>query len=216
MYWIDISNISGTDIVASMVVFQNGKPHKSDYKRFKIKSLEGQDDYAAMREVIVRRFSNYIDNKSGFTCLPDLLLIDGGVIHAKTAQEVLRSLSPNLSVMGMVKDDHHKTRALVSPDGAEIRIDHQQYIFSFIGTIQEETHRFAISYHRELRSKRLKYSELDRIDGIGPVRKKELLKHFKSIKAIENASVADLSQVIPQKTAEAVYSYFQNRRKGTF
>lgn len=212
----DISNISGTDIVASMVVFQNGKPHKSDYKRFKIKSLEGQDDYAAMREVIVRRFSNYIDNKSGFTCLPDLLLIDGGVIHAKTAQEVLRSLSLNLLVMGMVKDDHHKTRALVSPDGAEIRIDHQQYIFSFIGTIQEETHRFAISYHRELRSKRLKYSELDRIDGIGPVRKKELLKHFKSIKAIENASVADLSQVIPQKTAEAVYSYFQNRRKGTF
>ena len=152
----DISNISGTDIVASMVVFMNGRPHKSDYKRFKIRTIDGQDDYAAMREVIMRRFTNYLESKTGFLDLPDLLLIDGGVNHAKTAQEVLSSLGLDLFVIGMVKDDHHKTRALVTPEGSEIRIDNQQYVFSFIGTIQEETHRFAISYHRELRSKRLK------------------------------------------------------------
>lgn len=211
----DISNISGTDIVASMVVFMNGRPHKSDYKRFKIRTIDGQDDYAAMREVIMRRFTNYLESKTGFLDLPDLLLIDGGINHAKTAQEVLFSLGLDLFVIGMVKDDHHKTRALVTPEGSEIRIDNQQYVFSFVGTIQEETHRFAISYHRELRSKRLKRSELDKIEGIGPVRKKELLKHFKSIKAIENATVTDLSIVIPKNSAEAVYTYFQNKKKGS-
>jgi excinuclease ABC subunit C len=204
----DISNISGTDIVASMVVFQDGKPRKSDYKRFKIEGLDGQDDYASMHQVLTRRFVHYQNGDKGFEEAPNLLLIDGGITHAQTAVNALSALGLTMPVFGMVKDDRHRTRALVTPDGQEIRIDNQQAVFSLIGNIQEETHRFAITYHRQLRSKRLRYSELDQIPGIGPKRKQELLKTFKSLTAIGQASLNELERLLPKDAAMAVYLHF--------
>ena len=208
----DISNISGTDIVASMVVFQDGKPKKSEYKRFKIQDLPGQDDYASMHQVLFRRLTHYKAGDRGFSNAPDLLLIDGGVNHANVAVGVLRELGLSFPVFGMVKDDRHRTRALVTPEGQEIRIDNNQAIFSLIGNIQEETHRFAITYHRQLRSKRLHYSELDGIPGIGPKRKQELLKQFKSLSAIGQATLPELERLLPKDAAMAVYSHFQEKR----
>ena len=204
----DISNISGTDIVASMVVFQDGKPRKSDYKRFKVEGLSNQDDYASMHQVVKRRFVHYQAGDKGFDEKPDLLLIDGGMVHAQTAVAALAELGLQMNVFGMVKDDRHRTRALVTPDGREIRIDNQQAVFSLIGNIQEETHRFAITYHRQLRSKRLRYSELDSIAGIGPKRKQELLKTFKSISTISQASLNELERLLPKDAAMAVYLHF--------
>lgn len=204
----DISNISGTDIVASMVVFQDGKPRKTDYKRFKIEDLITQDDYASMAQVVRRRFAHFLQQDKGFEKRPDLLLIDGGAVHAQTAVEALKELGLELTVFGMVKDDRHRTRALVTPDGKEIRIDNQQAVFSLVGNIQEETHRFAITYHRSLRSKRLRYSELDQIPGIGPKRKQELLKTFKSLTAIGQASLPELERLLPKDAAMAVYRHF--------
>ena len=204
----DISNISGTDMVASMVVFEDGKPKKSEYKRFKIQDLPGQDDYAAMRQVVYRRFSHLKAGDKGFDKAPDLLLIDGGIAHATAACQILNELELQIRTLGMVKDDRHRTRALVTPDGAEIRIDSNQSVFALIGNIQEETHGFAISYHRKLRSKRLRGSTLDAIPGIGPKRKEELLKAFRSISAIAEASILELEHHLPQKTAAEVYRHF--------
>ena len=204
----DISNISGTDIVASMVVFEDGKPKKKDYKRFKIEALTNQDDYESMRQVVRRRFSHFKAGDTGFDTAPDLLLIDGGIAHARAAVEALEQLGLQMNVFGMVKDDRHRTRALVTPEGEEIRIDSNQSVFSFIGNIQEETHRFAITYHRQLRSKRLRYSELDSIPGIGPKRKQELLKQFKSLTAIGQADLSELERILPKDAAAAVYSHF--------
>ena len=204
----DISNISGTDIVASMVVFQDGKPHKSDYKRFKLEDLTNQDDYASMHQVVKRRFAHYKAGDKGFDEAPDLLLIDGGVNHANVAVAALQELELSFPVFGMVKDDRHRTRALVTPEGQEIRIDNNQAIFSLIGNIQEETHRFAITYHRQLRSKRLRYSELDGIPGIGPKRKQELLRQFKSLTAIGQATLPELERLLPKDAAAAVYHHF--------
>ena len=208
----DISNIAGTDIVASMVVFEDGKPKKSDYKRFKIEGLTDQDDYASMRQVITRRFTRLKDGDKGFDTAPDLLLIDGGITHARASLEVLEDLELHLPVYGMVKDDRHRTRALVTPDGGQIAIDSVQAVFALIGNIQEETHRFAITYHRSLRSKRLRYSELDSIPGIGPKRKQDLLKTFKSLTAMADASLQELERLLPRDAALAVYEHF--RRKG--
>ena len=204
----DISNISGTDIVASMVVFQDGKPKKKDYKRFKLEALTNQDDYESMRQVVRRRFSHYKDGDAGFDEAPDLVLIDGGIAHARAAVEALEQLNLRMNVFGMVKDDRHRTRALVTPEGEEIRIDSNQSVFAFVGTIQEETHRFAITFHRQLRSKRLKYSELDSIPGIGPKRKQDLLKHYKSLTAIGQADLTDLERLLPKDAASAVYQHF--------
>ncbi len=209
----DISNISGTDIVASMVVFVDGKPHKSEYKRFKVEDLTDQDDYASMRQVVSRRFARYLSGDSGFEKKPDVLLIDGGSVHATAVEEVLNEMGLVLPVFGMVKDDRHRTRALVTAKGDEIGIDTQQNIFALIGNIQEETHRFAITYHRKLRSQRLKYSELDKIPGVGPKRKQALLKTFKSLTGIRQAELSELERVLPKDAAAAVYEYFQN--KGT-
>ena len=209
----DISNISGTDIVASMVVFRDGKPYKKDYKRFKVEALTNQDDYESMRQVIRRRFTHYKDGDAGFDAAPDLLLIDGGIAHARVAVEALDQLDLHFNVFGMVKDDRHRTRALVTPEGEEIRIDNNQTVFSFIGTIQEETHRFAITYHRQLRSKRLKYSELDTIPGIGPKRKQDLLKQFKSLSAISQADLYELERILPRDAATAVYNHFHSQEK---
>lgn len=210
----DISNISGTDIVAGMVVFSDGKPHPSEYKRFKLDELPGQDDYAAMETVIARRFNSYLRNEKGFNILPDLLLIDGGVVHAQTALRVLQSLEIAIPVFGMVKDDKHRTRALVTPDGEEICITVQQSVFSLVGRIQEETHRFAIGYHKKLRQKRLRYSELDKIPGIGEKRKQDLLKTFKSISGIREAHLSELERILPKNAADAVYNHFHGLQKG--
>jgi len=204
----DISNISGTDIVAGMVVFQDGKPRKSDYKRFKLEGLAGQDDYASMEQVVRRRFAHYVTGDKGFDVLPDLLLIDGGIAHANVAHQVLSQLELQIPVFGMVKDDRHRTRALVTPDGLEIGIDGSQAVFALIGNVQEETHRFAITYHRKLRSKRLRYSELDGIPGIGPKRKQELLKLFKSLTGIAQATLTELERILPKDAAAAVYHHF--------
>lgn len=210
----DISNTAGADIVASMVVFQDGKPKRSEYKRFKINDLSAPDDYASMHQVITRRYSHMKRGNSGFESVPDLLLIDGGAAHARTASDALYSLGLCLNVFGMVKDDRHRTRMLVAPDGREIRIDSQQAVFSLIGNIQEETHRFAITFHRQLRSKRLRYSELDTISGIGPKRKQELLKTFKSLAAIGEAELEELQRVLPKDAAYAVYQHFHKNREG--
>ena len=204
----DISNISGTDIVAGMVVFQDGKPCKRDYKRFKLEGLENQDDYASMAQVLWRRFTHYLSADPGFEQAPDLVLIDGGINHANVAVSVLRELKLSFPVFGMVKDDRHRTRALVTPGGGEIRIDNNQAIFSFIGNIQEETHRFAITYHRNLRSKRLRYSELDGIPGIGPKRKQQLLRQFQSLSAISHATLPELERILPKDAANAVYQFY--------
>ena len=207
----DISNISGTDIVASMVVFKDGKPKKSEYKRFKVEGLTNQDDYASMHQVVKRRFAHYKAGDKGFEEAPDLLLIDGGINHARIACQALEELGLTMNVFGMVKDDRHRTRALVTPEGREIGIDRQQAVFALIGNIQEETHRFAITYHRQLRSKRLRYSELDGIPGIGPKRKQELLKQFKSLTAIGKATLPELEQLLPKDAAAAVYHHFREK-----
>ena len=209
----DISNISGTDIVASMVVFQDGKPRKSDYKRFRLEGLRNQDDYASMEQIIRRRFTHYKAGDKGFAEAPDLLLIDGGVNHSNVALRALRELDLQFPVFGMVKDDRHRTRALVTPEGREIRIDNNPAVFSLIGRIQEETHRFAITYHRQLRSRRLRYSELDEIPGIGPKRKQELLRQFKSLAAIGKATLPELERVLPRDAAAAVYHHFRAKEE---
>ena len=204
----DISNTSGADIVASMVVFKDGRPYKSDYKRFKVEGLDAPDDYASMRQVLFRRFAHYLNGDAGFECLPDLLLIDGGITHSQTALDVLEELKISVLVLGMVKDDKHRTRALVTPNGKEVAIETQPSVFSLIGNIQEETHRFAITFHRQLRSKGLRYSELDRIPGVGDKRKQDLLKYFKSLTAIREATVYELERCLPHNVALAVYEHF--------
>ena len=204
----DISHIAGTDIVASMVVFVDGKPRKSDYRHFKLENMDDQDDYGAMRQVLHRRFAHYLQQDKGFAQKPDCLLIDGGIAHAHAVAEELASMGIALPTYGMVKDDRHRTRALVTPEGQELGIHTNPALFSLIGAIQEETHRFAITYHKKLRSQRLRASELDEIPGIGEVRKQKLLRQFKSVKAIRNAQVEELRQVVPESAARAIYDYF--------
>ena len=205
----DVSNIAGTDIVASMVVFSDGKPLKSAYRHFKLEGLEEQDDYASMRQVLSRRFAHYLAGDRGFETAPELLLIDGGEEHARAVRETLEPMGITIPIFGMVKDDRHRTRALITPEGQEIGISGQQSVFALIGSIQEETHRFAISYHRKLRSKRVQGSTLDRIPGIGPARRQALLKRFHTISAIREASLEELLTVLPRDTANAVFEYFR-------
>ena len=209
----DISNISGTDIVAGMVVFKNGKACNREYKHFRIRGLDDQDDYSSMHQAVYRRFKHYIDRDAGFCEPPNLVLIDGGANHAKTACDALQMLGLEFPVLGMVKDDRHRTRSLISANGLEIGIDTNPAVFSLIGEIQEETHRFAISYHRKLRSNRLKASVLDNIEGIGPKRKQLLLKKFKSISAIKSATLIQLEQYLPKDAAASVYNYFHRNIK---
>lgn len=209
----DISNISGTDIVASQVVYVDGKPSKSDYKKYKLQGMENQDDYGSMHQVLYRRFARYIAKDQGFDQAPDLLLIDGGVNHANVALTTLADMGLHFPVFGMVKDDRHRTRALVTPQGQEIRIDNNQAIFALIGQIQEETHRFAITFHRQMRSKRLSHSALDNIPGIGPKRKQELLKQFKSITGIRAAGISELQRILPRDAAMAVYRHFHQEEE---
>ena len=204
---------SGTDIVGSMVVFKDGKPIKSQYKKFKIRDMEDQDDYGSMCQMVARRIERYLSADQGFCDEPELMLIDGGAVHAAAVLAIVNSYGLNWPVFGMVKDDRHRTRALVTANNQIIAIDNHQAVFSLIGNIQEETHRFAITYHRTLRSKRLSRSSLDNIPGIGPKRKEQMLKMFKSISAIKEASVLDLEQILPRTTAKAVYDHFHNTKE---
>ena len=211
----DISNLAGTDIVASMVVFQDGKPLKSAYKRFKVEGLTDQDDYASMHQVLLRRLTHYVQQDAGFAEKPDVLLIDGGIEHARVAEDVLQTLGLSIPAYGMVKDDRHRTRALVTAAGDEIAISAVPLVFALIGTIQEETHRFAITYQRTLRSRRMKASGLEDIPGIGEKRRQALLKKFRSVKAISQAGQAELEQVLPLPAAQAVYRHFHPQEGGT-
>ncbi len=204
----DISNTAGADTTGSMVVFEGAKPKKSDYRKFKIKTVEGQDDYGAMKEVLRRRFSEYQAGSEKFRELPSLLLIDGGQGHARAAEAVLSELAIDLPVYGMVKDDHHRTRALVTSDGRELGIRATPVLFSLIGRIQEEAHRFAISYHRTLRAKRGYSSELSQIPGIGEKRREKLLDRFGSLRKIREASLEELCEALPAGAAGVVYNYF--------
>ena len=203
----DISNLGDTGIVAAMTVFVDGKPLKRDYKKFRIKDLEIRDDYASMFQAVYRRFKRYVDGDKSFAPLPELLLIDGGANHAAKAEEAVRELGLEVPIFGMVKDDRHRTRALISAEGREIGISSNQAVFSLVGNIQEETHRSAIEYQRSLRSESYG-STLDKIPGVGPTRRNELIKHFKSVKAVREAGLEELCQCLPKNTAQAVYDYF--------
>ena len=205
----DVSNLGDTGIVAAMTVHVDGRPFKRAYKKFRIKDMPVRDDYASMRQAVYRRFKHYVDGDESFSPFPELLLIDGGENHAKVAVDALRELKLNVPVFGMVKDDRHRTRALISPDGHEIGINSNQAVFALVGNIQEETHRFAIEYQRALRNEGY-VSALDRIDGVGPKRRADLIKYFKTVKAIRAASVSQLNLVVPKNTAQAVYDYFHN------
>ena len=210
----DISNTGSSDIVASMVVYVDGKPLKRDYRRFKLKDMDGPDDYASMEQVLRRRFRRYLDGDEKFSDKPDLLLIDGGHEHVKVAARVLEELELSIPAFGMVKDDRHRTRALVHPDGREIGIQSIPAVFALIGQIQEETHRFAIEYHRQLQAGHVKISVLDKIPGVGEKRRQQLLKQFKTVKAIKAASLEQLQEVVPSNTAQAVYDFFHTEPQG--
>ena len=212
----DISNISGFANVGSMVVYEKGKPKRSDYRKFRIKSVSGPDDYACMHEVLERRFLHGIrESEAGdkeldsFTRFPDLILMDGGRGQVNIALEVLKDLDISIPVCGMVKDDNHRTRGLYY-NNVEIPIDKTSEGFRLITRIQDEAHRFAIEYHRSLRSKGQVKSVLDDIPGIGPARRKALMRYYKSLEDIRNATAEELSRVpeLNIRTAEEIYRFF--------
>ena len=225
----DISNINGFENVGSMVVYEKGRPKKSDYRKFRIKTVTGPDDYACMREVLTRRFSHgleetkeledkQLDKEFGsFTRFPDLLLMDGGRGQVNIALEVLQELNISIPVCGMVKDDFHRTRGLYF-NNVEVPIDTRSEGFKLITRIQDEAHRFAIEYHRSLHSKGQIKSSLDSIPGVGPTRRKALMRHFDSIADIKEASVEELCQVpeIPQHIAEGIYNFFHDGQDEVF
>lgn len=211
----DISNTSGFASVGSMIVYEKGKPKRNDYRKFRIKSVQGPDDYASMEEVLTRRFRHGLEElengeeTGSFTAFPDLILMDGGRGQVNVALAVLEKLNLQIPVCGMVKDDSHRTRGLYY-NNVEIPIDRHSEGFKLITRIQDEAHRFAIEFHRKLRSQGQVHSVLDEIKGIGPARRKALMKHYASIEEIKNASVEEL-KILPsmnEKTAKEVYSFF--------
>ncbi len=217
----DISNTSGFETVGSMVVYENGKPKRADYRKFKIQTIHGPDDYAAMYEMLTRRFvhgrkeqeelrdKNLDESLGSFTKYPDLILMDGGKGQVGIALRVLEELNLNIAVCGMVKDDNHRTRGLFYHN-EELPIKKSSELFHLITRIQDETHRFAIEYHRTLRQKSQVHSILDDINGIGPTRRRALMKHFKSLEAIQAAEIEDI-MIVPamnRKAAETVYAFF--------
>lgn len=210
----DISNLAGSDNVAGMVVFKNGRPYKSSYRRFKIKGFVGQDDYASMAEVIERRLDEYEKNKEsgeGFGRLPDLILLDGGKGQVAAVRAVLqRKGYSRIPLFGMVKDDKHRTRAITG-DGGEIAINSKRSAFTLVSTIQDEVHRFAIGYHHATRKKKAFSSSLTDIPGVGETRAKSLLKFFKTVKRIKEADIEELMNApsMNRPTAEAIYNYYR-------
>ncbi|MDD5945823.1 MAG: excinuclease ABC subunit UvrC [Clostridia bacterium] len=211
----DISNTQGFESVASMVVFENGRAKSSDYRKFKIKTVTGANDFASMEEVITRRLEHYIREKEetgSFTRLPDMIFVDGGRTQITAALNAMESTGIHIPVCGMVKDDRHRTRGLLYND-REIELKPNSEGFKLITRIQDEVHRFAIEYHRKLRSDVQVHSVLDDIEGIGPKRRKALMKHFGDIESIKNAEVGDLLEVegMTIKTAENVYAFFRRQ-----
>lgn len=223
----DISNISGYESVGSMVVFENGRPKRSDYRKFRIKTVTGPNDYASMKEVLTRRFTHGMEEQKqlknqgvekefgSFTRFPDLLMMDGGKGQVNIALEVMEQLGLSIPVCGMVKDDSHRTRGLYYQN-VEIPIDRHSEGFRLITRIQDEAHRFAIEYHRSLRSKSQVRSILDEIPGIGDTRRKALMRSFQSLDAVREASVEELCQVpgMNRAAAESVYQFFRRKEKG--
>ena len=217
----DISNISGAESVGSMVVFEDGDAKKSDYRKFRIKSVIGPDDYSSLKEVIERRFRRGVEEKkedknSSFSNFPDLIMMDGGKGQVNAAKEILDKLNLNLEICGLVKDDFHRTRGIIY-NNEEFNVDLNSRAYKMIYKIQEEAHRFAINYHRNLRSKTMFKSELDDIKLIGPKRKENLLKHFKSIDKIKNANIEELMEVesMNEKSAESIYEHFRRAKNGS-
>ncbi len=222
----DISNISGFANVGSMVVYEKGKPKRSDYRKFRIKSVTGPDDYACMKEVLTRRLMHGLEERhelevreidaqyGSFTKFPDLILMDGGRGQVNICLQVLDELGIKIPVCGMVKDDNHRTRGLYF-NNVELPIDRRSEGFKLITRIQDEAHRFAIEYHRSLRSKAQVKSSLDEIPGVGPARRKALMRHFKSIEEIRTAEIEELSAIpeIPERAATEIYEYFHNTGK---
>ena len=220
----DISNINGFENVGSMVVYEKGKPKRSDYRKFKIKSVSGPDDYACMREVLTRRFRHGMEESKeleeqemdqeygSFTKFPDLILMDGGRGQVNIALSVLEELGSDIPVCGMVKDDNHRTRGLYYHN-IELPIDTHSEGFKLITRIQDEAHRFAIEYHRSLRSKTQVKSVLDDIPGVGPARRKALMRHFKSLEEIRQASVEELMEIpeMNERTAEEIVTFFASQ-----
>ena len=205
----DISNTGASDIVASMVVYEGARPKKSAYRRFKMKTVvEHPDDYASMEEVLMRRLQRYLDGDEKFAPLPDVMLIDGGATHAAVAERVCAALNVPLPIFGMVKDDRHHTRALITAEGREIDLRANPAVFALIGQLQDETHRFAITFHHESHTKTATRSALDDIPGVGATRRAALLKAFKSVKAIREADEAALAAVVPKNAAKAVWEHF--------
>ena len=210
----DVSNTGGEDIVASMVVFRGSQPCKERYRRFRVREVEGgPDDYRSMEEVLTRRLTHYVERDKKFMPLPDVLLVDGGRQHALVARRVTERFGLPIPIFGMVKDDRHRTRALVTPEGREIGIQGNQAVFALIGRIQEETHRFAITFNRQSHGKSVRGSTLDAIPGVGQARRTALLRHFKSLKAIRAASREELEAVVPKHTAKAVYQWFHGEEE---
>ena len=206
----DISNISGFESVGSMVVYEKGRPKRSDYRKFRIKSVQGPNDYASMEEVLTRRFTHETSNEyDSFSIMPDLLLMDGGRGQVNIALGVLDKLGLQIPVCGMVKDDHHRTRGLYY-NNIEIPIETNCEGFRLITRIQDEAHRFAIEYHRSLRSKEQVHSVLDDIPGIGERRRKALMRRFRSVEAIRDASPEELAETESMNTGSAkqVYAFF--------
>ena len=211
----DISNTNGFDSVGSMVVYEHGRPKRNDYRKFKIKSVQGPDDYASMNEVLTRRFEHGLREQQeekeagGFQAFPDLILMDGGRGQVNIALEVLERLHLQIPVCGMVKDDNHRTRGLYF-NNVELPIDRNSECFRLITRIQDEAHRFAITFHRQLRSKGQVHSVLDDIPGVGPARRKDLMRHFENIEAIRNATAEELKELpsMNEKSANEVYKFF--------
>ena len=211
----DISNTNGFDSVGSMVVYEHGKPKRNDYRKFKIKTVQGPDDFASMNEVLTRRFGHGLREQQeesetgGFQIFPDLIMMDGGRGQVNIALEVLEKLHLHIPVCGMVKDDNHRTRGLYF-NNTELPIDRNSECFRLITRIQDEAHRFAITFHRQLRSKGQVHSVLDDIPGVGPARRKDLMRCFENIDAIRNATVEELKELpsMNEKSAQEVYKFF--------
>lgn len=198
----DNSNIQGAYAVAGMVVYKDGVPSKKDYRKYKIKTVEGPDDYASMKEVIYRRYYRLLMEQKE---MADLIIVDGGLGQIKVAKEVIDSLNLSVHICGLSKDDKHSTAMLLDEDGNQVPIDTKSPLFFLLTRMQDEVHRYAISFHRQVRSKSLFSSILDEVEGIGEARKKKLLNHFKSVKKMKEASLEELEAVIPKNTAAKLY-----------
>ncbi len=203
----DNSNIQGSYAVAGMVCFKDGLPSKKDYRKFKIKTVEGPDDYASMREVIYRRYFRLLMEGKP---MPDMIIVDGGKGQIKVAREVIESLNLPITICGLAKNEKHSTAMLLDKNANEIPISAKSELFFLLTRMQDEVHRYAISFHKNVRSKSLFESSLDHIEGIGPKRKKQLMNHFKSVKKMKEASLEELSEILPEKIALELYKSFRD------